>query len=1087
MVEFFIGDTLDCGAVFEKIRERRGKGKRQLLIVPDRFMMHYEKAVMDYLGLEACFDIEVVSFSRLANKTMGTKMKDYLSAQGAVMLLRKVIEKNKQQLSCFRGAYNNADFASEIYAVISQIRNSGVSTDAIDKIADSLPVKIRNKTKDIVMLYKGYVEELQTGYSDGSSKLEALTDSIERYGMQDCDVYISDYLYLSNIQRRICEKLFAAANYCAVFMVCNEGAGNARIYPSRCLRTLVERARACGCNPTVKRLPSTLKGDKKVISQELFAYGGKSFESDGSTLIYVADSAEEEVRRVAREIKRKVVREGCRFMDFAVVCCDVAAYAPIVARVFGNVGINYFFDKKENLDTQAATRLVTGALRTVSRGFRRRDVAELAKNALIDLDFLKVCAFENFCIKYGVENVRPDSPFKVGVNDPDYAAAEEVRAYIGDLLSVFTLRTATAEEFYAQLREFLQKADFDERNAAYVQSLADRGEEVAFNCAGQAVEKLKDIFSRSVRLLGDCRFTVSAYLNIINSAIASTQISLVPLFVDCVFVGESRESRYDGIKTMYVLGASQGALPPEHGDNGIFAGKESRAWAECGVVVEPDVKEQNNAERLNTLMFLLKPQERLEISYSRYSPAGEAQSESVVVRQLCEMLSLKKQRPPRTDALWDTAKYAEYFAGKGNVADELIEYKLLYDMGVRHDDREQYDALRAIAAEQYGEGYVDALLGEIAPEEYVDTSRAVVWKGGHTSVSQIELYTKCPFRHYVERILCLHPREKAEIKVQDIGTIIHEVLQRFFSECSYKITDADGIKKKATEITSKVLSDEKYAQMNAIPHLKGEIEELRARCIFLIETLCERMKNSDFEPYILEEAFGMDGSYAPIKIKFKGKAIDMFGRIDRVDRYGDYIAVIDYKSSSSVYFSLPNVMYGERIQLFIYMKALAGQTEAKPAGVFYLPLNNKFLSENRSSIRFKYVGFINTDKEILKHFDHVFDSTVNGVESKLFPIKRSAKKGSEGSIVAVGDSVATSPERFEALCDYVEKLTSKAAEEIDDGYIKASPTEKACTYCEYGGICAFSATGGAKRVMSESNGFGEYPFFAEETNGKDVE
>ena len=171
-------------------------------------MLYYEKAVMDYLDLTACFDIEVVSFSRLANKAMGVKMNDYLSAQGAVMLLRKVIEKNKNKLSCFRGAYNNADFASEIYAVISQIRNSGVSTDKIEAILPSLPVKILNKTKDIVLLYKGYVEELSSGYSDGSSKLDALADAIGDQGMQDTDVYISDYLYFSNVQRRICEKLF---------------------------------------------------------------------------------------------------------------------------------------------------------------------------------------------------------------------------------------------------------------------------------------------------------------------------------------------------------------------------------------------------------------------------------------------------------------------------------------------------------------------------------------------------------------------------------------------------------------------------------------------------------------------------------------------------------------------------------------------------------------------------------------------------------------------------------------------------------------------------------------------------------------
>lgn len=1079
MVEFFVGDTLDSTAVFEKIKERRGKGKRQILIVPDRFMLYYEKAVMDYLSLTACFDIEVVSFSRLANKTMGAKMNDYLSAQGAVMLLRKVIEKNKDKLSCFRGAYNNAGFASEIYAVISQIRNSGVSSDKIEAILPSLPVKILNKSKDIVLLYKAYIEELNSGYTDGSSKLEALTDAIGEHGMEDCDVYISDYLYLSNVQRRICEKLFACANYCAVFMVCNDEAENSRIYPSRCLETLIDRAKACGCLAEVHRLPSVLKGDKSVISKELFAYGGRTYAGDGTTRVFVADSAEEEVKRVAREIRRKVVREGYRFKDFAVVCCDTAVYAPIVERVFENVGISYFFDKKQPLETQAATRLVCGAFRTVAKGFRRKDVIEFAKNALLGLDYFKVCAFENFCIKYGIDNLRTDAPFKVGTEDAEYAVAEEIRATISDYLSCFTMRNATAAEYYEELSRFLLKVDFDVRNEKYVNGLRDRGEEVAYNCAMQTADKLRDVFSRSVRLLGDCRFTVNSYLNIITSAIASMQISLVPLSVDSVFVGEARESRYDGVKVMYVVGAKAGALPPEHGDNGIFAGKESKAWADCGVVVEPDVKEQNNAERLNTLMFLLKPSEALEISYSRYSQSGEPQSESVVIRQLCEILSLRQEKPPRTQALWTAEDYAEYFAGSGNIADELIQYKLALDMGIRHDDPGCYDALYALAREKYGEGYIDALLCDFAEEEKINPDDAAVWKNGHTSSSQIEKYMKCPFMHYMDYILRVHPRDKAELRVRDLGSIIHEVLQRFFSSFDYRKESPDSVKKAVLKITSEVLAKDEYKQMSAIPYLKGEIAEIKQRCVFLIQTLCERMKNSDFEPVILEEAFGMDGKYPPIKIDLGDKSVDLLGRIDRVDRYGDYIAIVDYKSAASITFSLPQVMYGERIQLFIYMKALIGQLDAKPAGVFYLPVNNKFLSESKSGGRFKYVGFINTDKEILEHFDNIFKSAENGIESSLYPVGRSAKRGSEGETVATEGGVATAPVHFEKLCDYVEKLVVKAAGEIDEGYIKASPTDKACDYCEYADVCMFTVYGGQKRAVKDGKKFENYPFFAE--------
>ena len=130
MVQFFVTDTLDCSAVIGAIKRSRGE-RRQILLVPDRFMLHYEKAVMEGLGESACFDVEVVSFARLASKVLGLTGENFLSPQGAVMLLRKVIEEKKNELVCFRASYGNVNFASEVYAVISQIRNSGVSTEMI--------------------------------------------------------------------------------------------------------------------------------------------------------------------------------------------------------------------------------------------------------------------------------------------------------------------------------------------------------------------------------------------------------------------------------------------------------------------------------------------------------------------------------------------------------------------------------------------------------------------------------------------------------------------------------------------------------------------------------------------------------------------------------------------------------------------------------------------------------------------------------------------------------------------------------------------------------------------------------------------
>ena len=70
----------------------------------------------------------------------------------------------------------NADFANDMYAAISQIRNSNISVERMQEVADKLPKRIADKTKDIAKIYHDYIKYIQDGYADGTSKLQALCD-----------------------------------------------------------------------------------------------------------------------------------------------------------------------------------------------------------------------------------------------------------------------------------------------------------------------------------------------------------------------------------------------------------------------------------------------------------------------------------------------------------------------------------------------------------------------------------------------------------------------------------------------------------------------------------------------------------------------------------------------------------------------------------------------------------------------------------------------------------------------------------------------------------------------------------------------
>jgi len=72
-------------------------------------------------------------------------------------------------------------------------------------------------------------------------------------------------------------------------------------------------------------------------------------------------------------------------------------------------------------------------------------------------------------------------------------------------------------------------------------------------------------------------------------------------------------------------------------------------------------------------------------------------------------------------------------------------------------------------------------------------------------------------------------------------------------------------------------------------------------------------------PYALEARFGMDG-LPPVAIDGPAGPLRVRGVIDRLDRAGDAIVVIDYKSGSSA-FNDDDLISGRNVQMLVYLLA----------------------------------------------------------------------------------------------------------------------------------------------------------------------
>ena len=119
---------------------------RNIVIVPDPSTLAVEQTVTKTLGAQGVFDVEVMSFSRLAAVTLKKKIKKCLSPAGCVLLMEKVIRACEGDLRHYRRAARKAGFAEEMYAALTAIRNSGVTAERLERAAESLQGYVRDKT-----------------------------------------------------------------------------------------------------------------------------------------------------------------------------------------------------------------------------------------------------------------------------------------------------------------------------------------------------------------------------------------------------------------------------------------------------------------------------------------------------------------------------------------------------------------------------------------------------------------------------------------------------------------------------------------------------------------------------------------------------------------------------------------------------------------------------------------------------------------------------------------------------------------------------------------------------------------------------
>lgn len=219
------------------------------------------------------------------------------------------------------------------------------------------------------------------------------------------------------------------------------------------------------------------------------------------------------------------------------------------------------------------------------------------------------------------------------------------------------------------------------------------------------------------------------------------------------------------------------------------------------------------------------------------------------------------------------------------------------------------------------------------------------------SPGALEAYASCPVRWLVERVLRARGID-AEAQPLTRGAFAHAVLERTFTGLRKSLGSAQVTQKTLTR--AQQLLDEAVADLHAgeefvLAPTAGEGRAQARRVQLQLRRFLRheaRRGASDFAPEHLELDFGFDSDDSLPALELGGGALEVRGRIDRVDvdRAGGNAIVRDYKAGKSASeHSQANWRQSGKLQVALYMLAVQRGLGYEVAGGLYQPLRGSDL------------------------------------------------------------------------------------------------------------------------------------------------
>lgn len=943
-------------------------------------------------------------------------------AAASVLLQQCFSEVKLKYFSSYNGEIPSGT-VERIRNVIAEYKRHGTTSDKIRKEAETLSESEKNKAFDIANVFEKYQSKLNSlNLKETGDIYSALIQLDEKSFLNNFNslypdvnlIIIMGFDEFTLPEVEIINRL-SGKNKSELFLSFDYYKYNPLVFSH--LDNCYNNFLAKGFREIPDKSFPSFSGFQNGVRENLFSPKNKTMTSGYKDRInFISGSTrEKEIELIASTVKELILNEKVQPEKICVVFNLINNYSDIVRDIFPLYGLPFNLTDRFHLFSSSPVVSVLSFLEIAENDFYYKNIFRALSGGILEIEGINLTNLLGASIKLKI--ISGFDNWQKSLNDAivRYEESEEDSYDIVDLEDSYKKALNDINRIHDYLNSFLHKMNIPgfreslnqlmQKLKLPVKLLSGNPDEVEKNI--KSVHVFSDTADEILSLLEEQfgkeeKFPVSFFLHNIRMAVSSTRFNIKEKPGYGVQVTTMNEIRGLMFDYLFIAGLCDGDFPTKFAPEIFFSGTMARNKGEQNHITE---------ERYLFYQSLCAWKKGLYFTYPRKDERKEF-VQSDFLHEFMDTFEVSEIEENQFKNKIYTNEQLLTFIGKNGIekADELIEPSFT---GLNREEiktameidkaRNDYPFAKSVYA-----GYMSDELSEEGMKNLLQM------KDRQFSISQLEIYAKCPYKYFAERVLKLNILEEPteEIEALEIGSLLHTILFNFYTALKKDNVVLNNCSNEQFKKAEKLLFKIAETKVNEV-NFNSPLSFFEREKIFGIDgnkknsilykfLIAERENEEGYIPEFFEAGFGKlkeEHGQRIVIDELRAGEIKVRGKIDRIDINPDEktYKVFDYKTGKSP-LNKQDISNGLQLQLPLYLYAAKEiikaeiNEEYEPAGalIYSLKYNEEDFGRKELGFGEKISGEELTEKykELIRTCLEAINKYVNGISNGDFRLSQ---------------------------------------------------------------------------------------------------